>query len=146
MAALERVDQHKARFLKQVCAEEGFCLYLPKLESTTERDVEAQSELKKGLDLRGSRVLGSSFAEKEEIIHDDVFEDRDANDNDYEEESESDYDYCSGTWNSKPRHYIDWVFVFIPEKEQRLFFTTNANEAEFQSWVTSLYNELNTGT
>ena len=113
MAALERVDQHKAGFLKQVCAEEGFCLYLAKLESTTEREVEAQCEVKKVLDLRGSRVLGSSFAEKEEIIHDDVFEDRDANDNDYEEESKSDYDYCSGTWNSKPRHCIDWVSLLL---------------------------------
>ena len=108
MAALERVDLHKARFLQKVCAEEGFCLCLAKLESTTEREVEAQCELKKLLDFRGPWVLGSAFAEKEEIIHDDVFEDRDANDNDYEE-SESDYDYCSGTWNSKPRHHIDWV-------------------------------------
>ena len=109
MAALERVDQHKARILQQVCAEEGFCLFLAKLESNTERENESQCELKTLLDLRGSRVLESAFAEKEEIIHDDVFEDKDANDDEYEEESESDYDYCSGTWNSKPRHYIDWV-------------------------------------
>lgn len=37
--------------------------------------------------------MESAFAEKEEIIHDDVFEDRGADDNNYEEVSESDYDY-----------------------------------------------------
>ncbi|KAL2055077.1 hypothetical protein ABVK25_004415 [Lepraria finkii] len=93
MAASERIDQHKARFLQQICADEGFCLYHAKLESTTEREVEAHCELKKLLDFRDRGSLESAFAEKEEIIHDDVFEDRGADDNNYEEESESDYDY-----------------------------------------------------
>lgn len=78
---------------QQICAKEGFFLYLAKLESSTEREVEAQCELKKLLDFRDRGSLESAFAEKEEIIHDDVFEDRGADDNNYEEVSESDYDY-----------------------------------------------------
>lgn len=78
ISALKQSDQHRAQFLKKLCAEEGFCLYLAHMESAIDNTENKTCELTMIVNLDGSVLLRNVNIDEERLVQADWFDNRDS--------------------------------------------------------------------
>lgn len=154
-ASLRDSDKHKMIFLQQQCLEKGVHVYLAKLTTSVNHDFDSDDEgsnitmdLHDLTDPNGHLPIKQQVSiKKKNLMREDWFEARDFNDSDY-----SGYDSTpepSETFlevefypDTNKRHFVDWVFVLLPESQRLKILAKNTNPGDLHNWIVYLSNVL----
>ena len=150
-ASLRDSDKHKMISLQQQCLEKDIHVFLAKLTTSVNHDFDSDDEgsnttmvLHNLTDPSGHFSIKQQVSiKKKNLMQEDWFEARDFNDSDY-----------SG-YNSTPEpldsfheadfypdknmgHFVDWVFVLLPESQRLKLLAKNTNPEDLHDWIVRL--------
>ena len=150
-AFLRDSDKHKMIFLQQQCLEKDVHVYLAKLTSSVNHDFASDDEgsnttmgLHNLTDPNGHFPVKQQVSiKKRNLIQEDWFETRDFNDGDYSgynstPEPLDSLDEIDFYPDRNIRHFVDWVFVLLPESQRLKILAKNTNPEDLHDWIIRL--------
>lgn len=149
-ASLKDADKHKLLFLQRQCPEKDVCVYLAKLRTCIDENIgyyqepSTTMELHEITDIDGHMFIKDEVSiEKENLVQEDCFEERDSNDSDYDTPEPSDpWEEVEPGMDENTRNFKDWVFVLLPASQRLNFFAKNTSPEDLQTWIVRLSNGL----
>ena len=150
-ASLRDSDKHKMIFLQQQCLEKDVHVYLAKLKTSVNHDLDSDDEgsnttmgLHNLIDPNGYFPIKQQVSiKKQNLMREDWFEARDFNDSDYSgydstPEPMDALDEVDFYPNKNMWHFVDWVFVLLPESQRLKILAKNTNPEDLHDWIIRL--------